>query len=370
MPATQRDLDKFFQQIRADRPYYLAILLYLDVAICAVLFYDDNPAGPLQMIKDMLVSTVSTTVYMSLVWVGFRYLRAVRQGQSLRDVMIDAIDLPRFARFLMLPALFAGLTAFNAVKVILPEYTHQNYDRTLSNLDRAIHGTDPWRYFGFLYNPEIIDILQNFYLPFWTYALVTVTTYVLVSDRCSAFRDQFIIVFLLVWAFLGNVVAALFLSDGPAFYARVTGDVTRYGDLVEALAMTRESPFSAYVIQNSLWLLRQTHRATQGSGISAFPSLHVAMATLVCLALCHMKPRYAAYGVPYLMLIMLGSVVLGWHYAVDGYASVILVVSLWAMVANLRKAQAVFRVEGRSASAVQAALIWLRQSRLGAAVRR
>ncbi len=360
----------FLRQIRADRPYYLAILLYLDVAVAAVFIYDEDPSGPLWMIRDMLISTVSVTIYMSLVWIGIRYLKALRAGHSLRSVALDAIDLPRFAKFLMLPALFAGLTAFNAVKVILPQYTNLNFDKTLSDLDRAIHGADPWRYFPQLYKPGVLDVIQNFYLPFWTYALVMVTGYVLISDRCKHIRDQYIIVFLLTWAFLGNVVAALFLSDGPAFYGRVTGDVTRYGDLIQSLAATRESPFSAYVLQNTLWLLHQSHRATQGSGISAFPSLHVAMATLVCLAICQILPRYAFYGVLYVAAIMLGSVVLGWHYAVDGYASVALVVALWAMVANIRRAYAMVKSGEPGDSSIAAALTWIRQGRWVASVRR
>lgn len=353
----------FVEQIRADRPFYLAIMLYLDIAVCLVLYYDKEPAGPLWLIVDMLVSTVVITVHMSIVWLGIHYWRALRQGHALFDVLIEAINPAAFARFLMLPALFAFLSAFNAVKVILPDYTDLNFDRTLSNFDRSIHGTDPWRLLTFFYQPSVLNVIQALYLPFWTYVLLLVSAYVLISERTRALRSQYIIVFLLMWSFLGNVVAAMYMSDGPAFFGHVTGDFQRYGGLLNALSQTRDVPFSAYVIQNSLWLLHQTHHASEGSGISAFPSLHVAVATLMCLTLSHIKPRYALYGVPYLVTILLGSIVLGWHYAVDGYASIILVCALWAMVANLLKAHRMLDSGERGSSAMIAGYRFLAATR-------
>ncbi len=181
------------------------------------------------------------------------------------------------------------------------------------------------------------------------------TGYICISRRATAIRDQYITVFLVTWSFLGNVVATLFLSDGPAFYARVTGDESRYGALVAILARTQDNPFSAYALQNALWVLQQTQSATEGSGISAFPSLHVAMATLVCLGLASLDRRLIAYGGPFLVSIFVGSIVLGWHYAVDGYASVLLVSAVWIAVHNARRSREALAASSRGASALRSA---------------
>lgn len=333
----------FRAQIRADRPYYLAILLYLDVAILVALLCDHENGGPLLLIRHMLVSIVAITFNMGLIWLGLQGLRTLRSGRSLRDGILHGMDGEHLARFLMLPALFVFLSGFNTIKVLLPDFTDLNFDRTLSDLDRTIHGGEPWRMLAAFLGEDWQNLIQAFYLPGWTYAVMLLTAYMCVSRQAARVRDQYITVFLLTWSLLGNVVAALFLSDGPAFYGRITGDYQRYGALVEMLSHTRNNPFSAYMLQNALWVLQQTQSATEGSGISAFPSLHVAMATLVCLGLSALKPRYALYGVPFLISIFVSSIVLGWHYAVDGYASMVLVCALWFVVATVRKALAAAR---------------------------
>ena len=328
----------FRAQLRADRPYYLAILLYLDVATLVALIYDRDNGGPLLLIGHMLASILAISVNMALVWLGLHALRTVRAGRSLRHGLWHSLDGEHLARFLMVPALFVFLSAFNTIKVLLPDFTELNFDATLSDLDRRLHGGDPWRMLAAFLGEDWQHLIQALYLPGWTYAVMLLTGYICIAKRAQAVRGQYVTVFLVTWPLLGNVVAALCLSDGPAFYGRITGDAERFGPLVEMLSRTRDNPFSAYMLQNALWMLQQTQSATEGSGISAFPSLHVAMATLVCLGLASLNPRYALYGVPFLSGVFVGSIVLGWHYAVDGYASVILVCALWFVVATLRKA--------------------------------
>ena len=63
-----------------------------------------------------------------------------------------------------------------------------------------------------------------------------------------------------------------------------------------------------------------------GSGISAMPSLHVAMAYLLYLAV---SARLKLIALVYVGLIWIGSVHLGWHYAVDGLLSILVVFLIW-----------------------------------------
>jgi hypothetical protein len=336
---------RFRAQVRADRAFYLAIFVYLDIAVLIALAFDRDVGGPLHLIGRMMVSIVAISLNMGSVWLGLQCWRTVRNGGSLRDGIWKSLDVEHLARFLMVPALFVFLSAFNTIKVLLPDFTDLNFDETLSNLDRTIHGGDPWRMLTALLGPDTQNLVQALYLPGWTYAVMFLTGYICVSRHAAKIRDQYITVFLVTWPLLGNVIAALFLSDGPAFYARVTGDHERYGALIDTLAQTRDNPFSAYMLQNALWVLQQTKEASEGSGISAFPSVHVAMATLVCLGLVALNRRYAIYGVPFLVSIFVGSILLGWHYAVDGYASMILVCGIWFVVATLRKALAAARAD-------------------------
>ena len=66
-----------------------------------------------------------------------------------------------------------------------------------------------------------------------------------------------------------------------------------------------------------------------GGGISAAPSMHVSVATLNALFLSRYgkAPSILAWG--YCLVIFLGSVHLGWHYAVDGYIAFGMTLLIW-----------------------------------------
>jgi membrane-associated phospholipid phosphatase len=78
-----------------------------------------------------------------------------------------------------------------------------------------------------------------------------------------------------------------------------------------------------------LWAAYESRTLTAGSGISAMPSLHVA--TSLSFAILGWKTSRLV-GVllgMFAAIILIGSVHLGWHYAVDGYLSIALTGLIW-----------------------------------------
>jgi hypothetical protein len=117
-------------------------------------------------------------------------------------------------------------------------------------------------------------------------------------------KAHFIISFMLTWA-IGMVLAYIFSSAGPIFT----------GQYDPSLA-----PESVRRVADFLWANYQSSGAQLGGGISAFPSMHVALAAWFALVL---RARRAAWlGVAYVIGIFAGSIILGWHYAVDGIAGI------------------------------------------------
>ena len=135
---------------------------------------------------------------------------------------------------------------------------------------------------------------------------------------------------MLVWVILGNVLAGLFMSAGPAFYGRVTGDVSRFAAQLEFLARGSAWPESAASYQEYLWMLN-SHR-TDRLRIRNFglPERSRRACHVQCLFAWEYSRRLEILAFAYAGLIEASSVYLGWHYAIDGYAAAIVTVLIYA----------------------------------------
>jgi hypothetical protein len=115
--------------------------------------------------------------------------------------------------------------------------------------------------------------------------------------------------------------------------------------------LTRVAPPGVFETQRGLWAAVANGIVVVGGGVSAFPSLHVALPLLgACAAWPRM--RWLAWGLlGYAIVLWIGTVHLGWHYAVDGEASALLIYPIWWLSGWLtmgRGAEAI-RADGRSA---------------------
>jgi hypothetical protein len=91
-------------------------------------------------------------------------------------------------------------------------------------------------------------------------------------------------------------------------------------------------PVWALGVQDMLWQGFETAVVERGHGISAMPSMHVSAAFLFVL-IGRRANRVAALGfAAFALLILVGSVHLGWHYAIDGYASIPATWAIWRAV--------------------------------------
>jgi hypothetical protein len=117
-------------------------------------------------------------------------------------------------------------------------------------------------------------------------------------------KSRLIIGYMLTWA-IGMMLAYIFSSAGPIF----TG---RYDPTL--------APRSVQLTAEFLWTNYKESGAALGGGISAFPSMHVAIATWFALML---RERGLGWlGAAYTFGIFACSIILGWHYVLDGIAGI------------------------------------------------
>lgn len=115
-------------------------------------------------------------------------------------------------------------------------------------------------------------------------------------------KSQHIVSFMLTWS-IGMALAYIFSSAGPIFTGRYDPSL---------------APGSVQKAAELLWTNYKADGALLGGGISAFPSMHVAIAAWFALVL---RERGLLWlGIAYAFSVFACSVILGWHYVADGIA--------------------------------------------------
>jgi len=208
-------------------------------------------------------------------------------------------------------------------------------DIVLADIDRALaFGRDPGTLLIELAgHPVLRQILEWNYGILWGLLGFVPVFFICTMKSADGLRLRYLLTVFAAWTVIGNLLALLFLSTGPAFYGRVTGDTERFATVLNFL--TDGTPGTAAIFQDYLWSSYISGDAALGTGISAFPSVHVAMAMTNALFLREINRTAGWFGFAYVAVILFSSVYLGWHYAIDGYVSIIVVLGLYAAIRRL-----------------------------------
>lgn len=251
----------------------------------------------------------------------------------------------RWARDYMLglawpPLLFASLMAsFNAFKQMILPAAGFRFDSLFAAMDRGLFlGRDPWQVTHALFgSPTATALIDKAYhgwfvpmaLGVWACSFLPASTYKL--------RTQYLLSYVTVWIGIGSILAFLLPAAGPCFFGPFTGQGD-FQPLLDRLAATQTAmgtPISALSFQQMLLEAHGSDTLMVGGGISAMPSVHNALAVLFAFSAFRIH-RVAGYVMAaYAVLIWVGSIHLGWHYAIDGVVSGLLTWGIWIVAGRV-----------------------------------
>lgn len=231
-------------------------------------------------------------------------------------------------------------SSFASYKQTIPLIHKFTWDFALMRLDYILHlGHHPWKLLEpMLSFPTLVRAVDLVYMT-WFYVLFLSCLWMAWTPR-RHLRLCYLLSTLLVWILIGSVMATFLSSAGPCFYSHVVSA----SDNPFALLMKRLNEISqqsngrylhALFNQAGLWEGKITDTWGPFGGISAMPSVHLAMATLFAWLGFAIRKWLGWVFVFYAAAILLGSVILGWHYAVDGYVGIILASLIWLSVKRL-----------------------------------
>jgi len=237
------------------------------------------------------------------------YLRRIVSRSAL-------VDLFRLAAVVAMASY-----GYSWLKVFLPRLHPVLFDPLLAALDQKLHlGVNPVRFAVEIFPfPALWRVLDVYYAGFVATMLFAIGWFG--SALSQRERTRFAAGFAVLW-----IAAAWWYVATPAL-----GPCYSFpGDVAAARPYL---PLQA----NTQRLLLEQYRAVTGAagpgravtlnaafGIAAMPSLHVAAQAFVAFFARRRQPRLALVFGLLTALTFFGSLVTGWHYAVDGYAGVLL----------------------------------------------
>jgi hypothetical protein len=217
-------------------------------------------------------------------------------------------------------AIWVTSFAYFWLKVCIPFVNVRSFDAAFARLDEALHlGLAPTRFLVEVLGSSSLAPLFDRWYDLWLLTLVVgLAFFACAGDRLL--RRRVVLSSVMLWS-LGAWLYLALPAVGPVFVERETWKP------IEA-RLPRATAGQA-VLWRNYQQVRTVRAGDPGSfdhrlGVAAMPSLHVGFHVLFALWLWRVS-KLLAVGMAFLALLtFVGSVLTGWHYAIDGYAGALL----------------------------------------------
>ena len=301
---------------RALRPL-LAVTVLIHGVTAVILLTNGLPVGyaPDGLVDMVIVFCVGAVITPGYILAPQIASDMVRQLRGRKPAPIHE----RLANFttlmitgLVLALIFAVILLTNSnLKPAIPILNPQTYDIQLEALERTLCG-------GVLPSEWLVTHSSELGLRFWDFIYDLFGTFLFVSMMIALHHEGTrggarLVLGLAIGLFSTVLIALTYPTQGPLFVHPewFTGlDGTETARLAAYLTMTAQQYADAPGVRHAV------------AGIAAMPSYHVVSWTCGLICWRHLPRPLFAFGCVLVLLNWISTVVLGWHYALDGVAGV------------------------------------------------
>ncbi|MGZ8866741.1 MAG: phosphatase PAP2 family protein [Thermoanaerobaculia bacterium] len=304
------------------RPYFFEIFVVANFVLIVLMTNHYNPVV-LRTIPDTFQTLIPSMAMYAVAGAAIRavvaavrrelpvYLRLLRSPGWIVDTI----------RVVIVSALMAH--TYFWIKLLVPLLHRRNFDQLLWDLDQAMFfGLSPNILFLDLFSPPLsMRFIDWSYAKIFFASMMVAFIYFL-SSPSRRVRIGFVTGTAILWL-IGAWLYMLVPSLGPAF---------RFPELWMPLAdsMPVTQTMQAVLMRNYQNVLQWPSGVARDIqvmfGIAAFPSLHVGFQAFAFLWMRRLWIYGEVMFGVFLLIIVIGSVVTGWHYLIDGVAGTLLAV--------------------------------------------
>lgn len=222
------------------------------------------------------------------------------------------------------------LIIFCNLKQIIPVVNPRLFDQELWQADTILHfHLSPTLFFLQIPREHWFWPFMDYCYPTYFLMIVFVLWIFMLQRKSEMLRNQIVTAICLIWI-IGGIIYFLCPAMGPCYYKpelfkKLNIPITR--TLQDWLLFERKN-----FLKDS-----KNYHFKSFYGIAAMPCLHIALGLTLTLFSRKLNKFLFLLLFFYCFLIFAGSIMLGWHYAIDNYAGILLAYLVYRIVTGRKK---------------------------------